>query len=515
MLLGRDITERRRRAAADEAMQLLLGQAFRQAGIAMAVVDNSGVIVMSNFQFHKLCGRPASAIDGLAFTKLIYPDDIPAAIERRKRQIIDGQSYHAIVRLIGGRNEILTVQFLCNVLEHRNLRRLRIVSLTPVAASDEGAPKQSGPQPPARPVVLASGIRLIGLEEVRQTFGSRWPALAERVMTAADEVLRAHLQPGESFSRQSNGTGYVVCFAGSDVKASELRAAAITREIRARLLAENADANYTAMTLAVDPQPVSQADLAQPAATLSNLLEKRLHQRQFALEEQARACLTEAATGVKSVSLQATTPASIPLPLVLIDLPITTRRSLETAMLTLPEPEMRGFDPTRLRLTGLTEMAMKHGAADRAVKWIVPVDYDSMTLRFRRERCLEQLSALPTVLRQRLTPLLSQLPQSVYHARVDETLRVLKTFGRTVGIEVDNLDSLPFDPKSSSVALVVVSGTMLLNLLRRNRSAGAVTTLQRLRTESIRIVARDTVGLSTADLVGLGVDMIINEPQPS
>lgn len=529
VLLGRDITERRRRADADGAMQVLLGQAFRQAGIAMAVVETGGTIVMSNQQFHTLCGRPASAIDGRNFTRQLHLDDIPETVARRERQIADGQSYDMTVRLVRPDGGVVPVQLRCNLLENRTLRRLRIVTLTPVPAAAAGiappaavpgvpAPEPApgsapgpAPEPASRPVVLAGGISLVGLEGVRNALGDRWPAVAQRVVASAEHVLRRHLLPDESFSRQSNGTGFVVCFSGADARRSELRAAAITREIRTRLIGEMDDAGLAATTLALDPQPITQAELAEPAGTLSGLLEQRLKRRRGALEDQARAALAEAAATARCLLVPATTPAGVPVPLGLVDLPDALRRSLDTAMLTLPEAEMRGFDPTLLRLDGLAEAALERGGDGRAAGWIVPVDFDSLTLRHRRERCMTQLSALPAVLRQRVTPLLSQLPRSVYQARVVDALRMLKGYGRAVGIEVDDLDALPFDPRTRTVGLVVVTGAMLSDQLRRRRSAALAATLQRLRAESIRVVARDTAGLTAADLARLGVDLVVNE----
>ncbi|MGI3777028.1 MAG: PAS domain-containing protein, partial [Janthinobacterium lividum] len=317
VLLGRDISERRRRADADGAMQVLLGQAFRQAGIAMAVVETGGTIVMSNQQFHTLCGRPASAIDGRNFTRQLHLDDIPETVARRERQTVDGQSYDMTVRLVRPDGGVVPVQLHCNLLENRTLRRLRIVTLTPVpSAAAPGVPApEPGPEPASRPVVLAGGISLVGLEGVRNALGDRWPAVAQRVVASAEHVLRRHLLPDESFSRQSNGTGFVVCFSGADARRSELRAAAITREIRTRLIGEMDDAGLAATTLALDPQPITQAELAEPAGTLSGLLEQRLKRRRGALEDQARAALAEAAATARCLLVPATTPAGVPVPL--------------------------------------------------------------------------------------------------------------------------------------------------------------------------------------------------------
>ena len=110
VLLGRDITERRRRADADGVMQQLLGQAFRQAGIAMAVVETSGSVVMSNQAFHTLCGRPASAVDGRNFTRQLHPNDIAEAVAHRERQIVDGRSYDATLRVMRPGGEVLPVR---------------------------------------------------------------------------------------------------------------------------------------------------------------------------------------------------------------------------------------------------------------------------------------------------------------------------------------------------------------------------------------------------------------------
>ena len=509
VLLGRDITERRRRAAADQAMQALLAQAFQHAGAAMAVVAAEGAVVMANPRFTLLCGRPVEQIVGRDMADQMHPDDHAVGVTRRQQQAVDGLPYELRVRLRRADGKALPVLLRAALLERRDLKRFRIVTLIEAPAAP--------PAEPARPepVVVAGRIRLIGLEEVRDALGERWPAMAERAMSCAEHVLRRRLDARETFSRAADGTGFVVCFAARDAEESAFRAAGIAREIRARLIGEVEDPGVAAITAVTDPCPLSRAEVADVGNGLTQVLEQRLAARQAELEGRARDRLAAAAAGGRCDVVPLTATSGVAVPLVLVDLPRATRMSIESALLALPESETRGFDPTVLRLDALMELLVSEpgGPAGRAANWLLPVDFDSLVQRGRSDRCLERLRGLTQPMRQRLILVLWQVPEDAGRARVEDALRLLRPFGRAVGVELADPEHPPFDLRTKLATLAVVDAATVLRLHRRGGrpTAGPAPAIQRLRLEGSRVVARDADGASGTELAAAGADLMLRD----
>ncbi len=522
VLLGHDVTARHRRAATEEAMQALLAQAFQHAGAAMAVAATNGVVVMANPCFQALSGRPAERIVGREMLDNLHPQDHALAKAMRERQVADGRPYELPLRVIRPDGHVRPVVMHAVLLERRDLKRFRIVTLieNPERAPGPAAAPAEPPRP--EPVVLAGRIRLIGLEDVRDALGDRWPAMAERAMACAEHVLRRRLGPRETFSRAADGAGFVVCFAARDADESAFRAAGIAREVRARLIGEVDDPGVATITAVTDPRPLSGAEVAEVGEGLTQRLEQRLSARQTELGQRARDRLAEAAADARCDVLPLAAPSGAPVPLVLVDLPRATRMAIESALLTLPEGETRGFDPTLLRLEGLMELLMGDptGPAGCAASLLLPVDFESLGQRGRAERCLERLRGLTQPMRARLVPILWQVPEDAVRVRVEDALRLLRPFGRSVGVELADPENPPFDLRTKLANLAVVDAATLLRLHRRGGRPGAPSpAVQRLRLDGLRVVVRHADGAPAhhadgAELAAAGADLVLGDALP-
>ena len=112
---------------------------------------------------------------------------------------------------------------------------------------------QAGGRCTAVTVHIAGKIRLVGLQEVKASLGSRRAAAAERVMASAEHVIRRYCGPRDTYSRTQDGE-FLVCFGEATEDEAAFRAATISREIRKRLIGEGETgpaAQVSAMTAAV------------------------------------------------------------------------------------------------------------------------------------------------------------------------------------------------------------------------------------------------------------------------
>jgi hypothetical protein len=72
-------------------------------------------------------------------------------------------------------------------VQRADLRRFRIVTVLP-AAGPAGTMATAGAIP--LKLHIAGKIKMIGLEEVKQSLGVRWEAMAARAMASAEHVIR-------------------------------------------------------------------------------------------------------------------------------------------------------------------------------------------------------------------------------------------------------------------------------------------------------------------------------------
>jgi hypothetical protein len=91
------------------------------------------------------------------------------------------------------------------------------------------APPQTGES------IAGAHFSLVGLGEVREQLGERWPQLAARVHELAEVVIRRHLTRGDVFDAHGE-EGYVVLFMQLSEAQAAFKCRVIAKEIAAKLL---------------------------------------------------------------------------------------------------------------------------------------------------------------------------------------------------------------------------------------------------------------------------------------
>ncbi|HYD44347.1 MAG TPA: hypothetical protein VEA79_03665 [Phenylobacterium sp.] len=109
-----------------------------------------------------------------------------------------------------------------------------------------------------------SGARfgLVGLSELREHLGERWPELAERVHGLAEAVISRHLTRGDVFDAHGED-GYVVLFAQLSKAEADFKCRVIAKEISAKLLGTEwgGMAKLSSVAIELDRQVLAADDI--------------------------------------------------------------------------------------------------------------------------------------------------------------------------------------------------------------------------------------------------------------
>lgn len=85
--------------------------------------------------------------------------------------------------------------------------------------------------------VVAGSFELVGLDEIKEALGARWPGLAARASELAEHGIRRRISDSDVLQVLSN-TEFAICFANLTKEAAVERIKQISRELKQELFAE-------------------------------------------------------------------------------------------------------------------------------------------------------------------------------------------------------------------------------------------------------------------------------------
>jgi PAS domain S-box-containing protein len=497
VVLGRDITSALREKQQHVAIQGLLAKVFASVGAAVAIIEEHGIIVMTNPALDSLLGYPPGGLVGKASLDVVVPADRTAAVEARQRQIANGQSYMLQATLLHADGSRVSVELTSILVERDDLKRFRILTVMPITTD--------GARPPVS-VHIAGKIKLIGLEDIKSALGSRWPAVAARAMAVAEHIVKRHCGRRDTWSRTTD-SAIVICFADTTEEEASLRATTIARDIRARLIGEGEKpgaATVSAITAAVELPDQGGRTLDMLADALSQRLSARLAE----FETRARDTLGQA---MRSVTCDLTAVRGRgPREVVghFATLPNALEDRVRNALAVLPGPEREGFEFDRLVLGAAAEHLIERLAAGNSAPILVPFDFEAFLDRHRMERYLATCRAVDGRLQRNLILVLSNLPHGVPRSRVQECVMRLRPLCQMVAFEAEGLE-IP------AVELSVLNGSVLVlreaDLCRweADELAKLESLIGLARTQRTRVLVRLVSNFDSARrLLKLGVDLI-------
>jgi PAS domain S-box-containing protein len=497
VLLGRDITETIRDRRQQGAIQGLLAKVFVAVQAAVAIVDEHGVIVMTNPALDTLLGYRSGGLIGKIGVDLTAPEAHARAVAARQRQLDDGQNYTLETVVTRADGSQIQVHLSSLVVERDDLKRFRIITLLPSASRSVA---------PSGAVHVAGKIKLIGLDEVRTALGARWAAVSARVMASAEHVVRQRCGPRDSWSRTADG-GFLICFGEATEQEAALHAAMIAREIRAHLIGEGetaSTANVTAIAASVElpDMPGRTADM------LAAAIGERLNGRLAEIEGRARKTLQQA---VQTATCELTAVRSRQMGDVagyFATLPHALEHALECALAALPPRESQIFDLDRLVLGVAAEQVIGKLAAGQAPPIMVAVDFEVFLDRRRTERYVEACQKLDQRVRSRLVLVLARMPHGVPRSRVLECVMRLTPFCHAVGFQAEAVELPPVEFSVLGASIVALREADL-NAWGAEDMAKLDKLIAVVRAHRAHVLVREISSRENAmRLLKLGVDLV-------
>jgi PAS domain S-box-containing protein len=235
---------------------------FVSVEATVAIVAADGRCLMTNPCLDRLLGVPTSALVGRVALDQMAPDARDTAA--LAQQMRDGRPDTADLALLRHDGTKRPVRLTSALIRGRGKQRFRIVTLREAHAASA-----------AMHVQVAGKVKLVGLHEVKAALGDRWPAMAEHALKCAEQVIRRHIDPRDTYS-PTEDQGFVICFASLGEDEASFQAAMIVREICKRLIGQGEDpraSQVSAMTRSFAMPPGQ----GPSAASLAGMVEARLH----------------------------------------------------------------------------------------------------------------------------------------------------------------------------------------------------------------------------------------------
>jgi PAS domain S-box-containing protein len=445
VVLGRDITAVLEARNLQLATQKLLAKVFVSINEAVVIIDTSDRIVMTNPYADRLLGYKATALVGRPSLDLVAMRDRDLVSVNRQRQMTQGGdlNFDVLILLADGSEQTMRARSV--LVERDDQKKFRILTLRPLARV-------------ATRAVNAGHIKLVGLDEVRDALGARWPALASRAMATAEAVIKRSCGKPDSYS-QSDDISFLICFGELDAEAATFRAAMIGREIRERLIGQCGDpdtAQVRVIAASVNLTLQEEQPIAVRDAALLTGLGRQLQQ----IEHDARATLnaTLHVASCETEPVQSRIAGEVVA--TWVHLPDTLERRLLCAFAVLPRSETEAFDLDGLLLGLAAREAVAVLARGASHSLLVPVGFDVFSSRPATDHFVNLCRKLDKRLTKQLVFLLSGLPEGLTRSHLFDCMNLLRPFCRGVGFQADNpalLAPLDLAPSGNAVVALLAS----------------------------------------------------------
>lgn len=471
--VGHELTQQDRSLPERVGTDRLLASIFAVIDQGVSIVDEQGRVILINPAYSRLFGWQPEDLVGQHFGKVMQ-EDVRSEIETLHRRAMTTDAPYRISHALQRRDgSVVQVRATWAVVTQPDGRRYRVASILPteetqvvetvaatVAPRDfEAVTREQLARRHRGTPVVAGKLRLVGVEEVKQATGERWPKLRERTLRVAAGIIRKRLSNADVFSVTADD-GFVICFADLDEEAAAFKAKAVAEEIRATLIGELGAPEAARITAHAAAIPVEAADV-EAAGSIAGVLEARLEQSRREIEKQAYTLLRKAVETAKITLDPVFAASGQRSPIVLTQLPNILRLKLGRVQAALADDPAITLE-TDLLVLGLTTAhatAALHRGANQL--YIVPVDCDNFLARNRAEKYLQVCRAISDGVRQHLLFELRNLPAQIYQARVAEFLQMLAPFARGTAIEIAAPLSKTLDMAQLRVSIVSVDARCL------------------------------------------------------
>ena len=498
-ILGRDITAQLEARQMQTSVQRLLAKVFMSVDEAVVIVSAAGRVLMTNPRIDQLLGYKPNELVGRASLDLVAPDARAASAEGVAKQMLLGMDRTFVVPLLKANGSRLLATVTSAIVSSEDAKQFRILTL-----------RSTADVTPEMRTESAGRIRLVGMDEIRETLGTRWQAVAERAMATAEAVIKRRCSADDNYTR-ADDTSFLICFGALSEQEASFRAAIIGREIRDRLIGQGGDpdtAHIRSVAAAVRFRDTGGAG-ELPHATLLEGLDAQLGR----LEREARQRLQSALAGAACDLRRVTGRNPAEMIAMEVKLPDELERGVVTALAVLPAEEAKAFDLDGLLLGLAAQHAIAAMARGDTTPLLVNVRFDVFATRPATERYLATCLKIDQRVSSHLILLLSAVPPGMPKTRQLDCVNRLRPFCRAVGYQLDEPAGLTSIDLSFSTAPIV---SLPADALAINEPEKLRTLIGSLHAKRAKVLIREVASEQEAmSYRSFGADMIVMHSRAS
>ena len=480
----------RRQESQSKLTQAMLASVFQTMDAAVTVTRTSGAILLSNAPCHSLLGYQPEELLNLSLQDVIAPEGREALAAANAVQLADAAPYRIESLLLGREGSRIPAQLTVALVKRRDGPPFQVATLQRhTAAPAAPKPVHAG---------VAGCIQFLGLQPVRTAYGAKWESVRHRLLLAAENILKRRLSPKDAYSR-TDDDGFTIWFRSGSEEENAAHIDRTRREVQMMLLSELGE--ETTSSVAAYTQAAEIDDPTAPQGQVMQELSKRIAERRRDAEQQARALLDQ----VLSEHPREATPVhgknGASTKAVFTDLPRPLRGRFSGAM-SLVGGANADVDTECLRLSLTSEAVMEDIAEGLSRTQFVRLSIALFVARGGRERFLAQWGAMPPKVGSQIFVMLSDVPPDISQARLFEAIRMLRPITRGVGVLLDQIEPLPFQPQCSSLSMVGLSSDLLGSL----PAAKLASFILRFRQAKTPVLVQLTKDETAQRWYGLGAD---------
>ncbi|MFB9356049.1 hypothetical protein [Sneathiella chinensis] len=283
--------------------------------------------------------------------------------------------------------------------------------------------------------LLASSLQIVGLEEVKKQYASRWKQIEKTVYKATEAFFSRKLRKEDRFVRLREGR-FAIIFRDMSREEGQARASELARELVTKLFGEIEGAELVTVEVMVLDEGVMDAvddfdsleDLIQHFERAIHLVDEREKQEFEESEEvltvQYRPCLNPRK---KMISMMEIVPCR--------------QTGSQTERLAGDDPMLNGSPRLRAELDIHTlkqtaDAVGRLGKAGHKPLLLLTVAFETMANPYMRRKYAETLKTLPDYTSQRLVLNLEGIGSGIPNSRYVQIVSSVKTLVRGFSLEV-------------------------------------------------------------------------------
>lgn len=525
MRFSRQITTRKRIEQQREVTQHLLASVFGVVDQALGVVDDLGRFSMVNTALTRQLGWSVFELIGKPFTAVIETasrTNLVSALDAAEEL---SQTRRLQTQLLKRDGKIAPGEIVATNIQQPDGTQYRVITFLPKASTE---PPKSAPgktESGARlqgainellarqgsPAEFVGGkFQLIGLAEVRESLGDKWREASAGVLALAERVIRRHLGQKDTSLRTADD-GFLVCFDELGEIEAQVKAKAITDEIRAALgsvAPEMERARVSGFTAKVS---INSAEAGSEAGIIE-ALEGRLAREQKRLENGALETLRNGLATVELPFQRVRTETNQIAPFSIIRLP----RPLEAALETLQALDRTdyGVEAELALLTGAAERLLSELTQPKTDSFIVPVRMSTLLQRRDAERWLQIARSMAQQSRKRLTIEITGLQRDTARSRMTDLVMMIATLCKGVAYELPIADPAFVAGLPQAIQLATIPALRLSPENSAGAPAAAVKLMNALRNRGCRLLVKQVPSATQAmALAKSGTSLLLTQQE--